>query len=160
MAAQKKTYSVADVERIRQELREAPPYQPTALSKQKTIASLAPEIFDMRQKGHRWDDIAAWLSKRDVQVSSAALRTYLRRMPAEPASKKPRRQRPSPALANHSPTVARAIARTPDSTPREPAPPVRLVAAGSPTALPSANASGEPPRERPRFDIRPDTKDR
>ena len=89
---QKKTVSVDEIAKLQQLIDQVPPYVPTYVSKQKAITLLAPAIDTMRDKGYRWDDIAAWLSKGGLVVSSAALRTYLRRIPAGTNRKKLRPQ--------------------------------------------------------------------
>src|ERR1700690_1970061 len=79
---QKKTVSVDEIAKLQQLIDQVPPYVPTHVSKQKAITMLAPAIATMRDKGYRGDAIAAWLCKGGLAVSSAALRTYLRRIPA------------------------------------------------------------------------------
>ena len=165
---QKKAVSVDEIAQLQQLIDQVPPYVPTHVSKQKAIRMLASAIGTMRDKGYRWDDIAAWLSKGGVAVSSAALRTYLRRIPAGANRKtlRPQSNQRRAALSSHSSaTVQRAIA-APASNERQNAapnaPPVRLVAVGAPTAVAAGSTSGTSSRrepERSAVRIRPDTED-
>src|ERR1700690_4260298 len=145
---QKKTVSVDEIAKLQQLIDQVPPYVPTHVSKQKAITLLAPAIDTMRDKGYRWDDIAAWLSKGGLAVSSAALRTYLRRIPAGATRKTLRpqsNQRRAVLSSDSSATVPRAIA-APASNERQNAasnaPPVRLVALGAPPAAATGNTLG------------------
>jgi hypothetical protein len=165
---QKKTVSVDEIAKLQQLIDQVPPYVPTHVSKQKAITLLAPAIDTMRDKGYRWDDIAAWLSKGGLAVSSAALRTYLRRIPAGANRKrlKPQsNQRSAALISDLSATVPRAIA-APASNERHHAvanaPAVRLVAGGAPKAVATVSTSGTSSRrepERSAVRIRPDTED-
>jgi hypothetical protein len=165
---QKKTVSVDEIAKLQQLIDQVPPYVPTHVSKQKAITLLAPAIDTMRDKGYRWDDIATWLSDGGLAVSSAALRTYLRRIQAGTNRKTPRpqsNQRRAAISSDSSATVPRAIA-APASNERQNAAPnapaVRLVALGAPTAVATGSTSGTSSRrepERSAFRIRPDTED-
>jgi hypothetical protein len=165
---QKKTVSVEEIAKLQQLIDQVPPYVPTHVSKQKAISLLASAIDTMRDKGYRWDDIAAWLSKGGLAVSSAALRTYLRRIPAG-ANRKTLRpqsnQRRATLSGDSSATMPRAIA-APASNERHNAAPnapsVRLVAVGAPTAVATGSPLGTSSRrepERSAVRMRPDTED-
>jgi len=84
----KKTVALELVTKLQQQVGEMPPYEPTHVSKQKAIAMMAPAIAAMRAKKYPWKAIAARLTENGVEVSVAALRTYLRRIPAAVHDKK------------------------------------------------------------------------
>lgn len=168
MGNPQKTVSVDDIAKLQLLVEQVPPYVPTHVSKQKAITLLAPAIDSMRDKGYRWDDIAEWLSNGGLAVSSAALRTYLRRIPAGANRKrlKPQsNQRRAALSSDSSATMPRAIA-APASNERHHAvanaPAVRLVAGGAAPVVATGSTSGASSRrepERSAVRMRPDTED-
>lgn len=80
MAQQKYTREL--LEKLRGELANLPPRQPRkddTLTKGEIIAEMRDVIVAMMGKGYRFEDIAEELRKRELEISAATLKTYVKK---------------------------------------------------------------------------------
>lgn len=66
------------VEAARQMLRDAPPVQPSQMTRRQAVESMRREIVALRKRGYSWDQIAQRLSDAGITISAATLKSYMR----------------------------------------------------------------------------------
>jgi hypothetical protein len=87
-----KTIEISNVAELQERLRSAPNREETRVRYVKAIALIASDIHAMRSKGYSWNDIAAMLAEKGLQMSAATLRTYLGRTGATSAGESTHRK--------------------------------------------------------------------
>ncbi len=164
-----KTIDLSAVAELQESLRQAPPRPETKVRYAKAIELMASDIRGMRARGYGWDDIAAMLAEKGLELSAKTLRTYLHRVGADGSEPSPerKRRRAEPVRAT-SPSTERersqpAARNAPDasaSSSRPPRPPA------TPLVSKSVAATSLPPEPHVTddvatwsFPVRPDTRD-
>ena len=88
-----KTIEISSVAELQERLRGAPNREETRIRYVKAIELMASDIHAMRSKGYSWNDIAAMLAEKGLQMSASTLRTYLGRTGATSTGESTRRKR-------------------------------------------------------------------
>jgi hypothetical protein len=173
MRVHTKTIDLSTVAELQQSLRQAPPRPQTKVKYAEAIELMASDIHGMRSRGYGWDDIAAMLADKGMDLSVKTIRSYLYRAGGDRFDPTPRRkrrrgepvratspstgpepsQRPSPPAARD--VAGASAASSPPTRPTVSTAVAKPVAATSPS--PGRHAAEDVPRWS--FPVRPDSKD-
>lgn len=144
--------TLADVERIIRDAETAPDIEPQnrELNKQEAVREAKPAIEALRAKGYSWEEVAQFLAERNLSLTVATLKSYVRRAGgSKPKAKKERKQRQPAATP----------AQQPDASPK-----IATPAAQKPAKAPAKAPEGQkatPQADAPRggFNTREDSED-
>ncbi|MGD0680335.1 MAG: hypothetical protein ABSC94_33585 [Polyangiaceae bacterium] len=162
-----KTIEISSVAELQERLRGAPNREETRIRYVKAIELMASDIHAMRSKGYSWNDIAAMLAEKGLQMSASTLRTYLGRTGATSTGESTRRKRRRrdnigatirSTVRGQSPALAVPIRGDPPvtvATTSRPTQPSTVNVAGDAPAAPSPRDAEKVPSWS--FAMRPDT---
>jgi hypothetical protein len=129
---------LSEIAKLEQLIAQEPARAPSEVSKRQAVAMLAPKLYEMRNKGYAWRDVAAWLSGHGLPMTAAALQRHLRDVKGASVrgNRRGRGKGPGDGKAGASPPLAASVP-----------------AASAPIALPSL--LGPPPVELKARDLEP-----
>jgi integrase len=70
--------ALSQIATLEQLIDKAPARSASEVSKRRAIGILAPKLYELRSKGYRWRDVAAWLTENGLAVTVPALQRHLR----------------------------------------------------------------------------------